>query len=46
MQKPDDERESARRDDAPQGGLWQWLAIGVLLACWLAEATLCAGQGS
>jgi len=41
------------RDDAapPQpreeshSSAWQWLFIGVLLACWLAEATLCAGSG-
>ena len=26
-------------------GIWQWLFIGILLACWLAEATLCAATG-
>jgi hypothetical protein len=24
---------------------WQWFAIGVLLFCWIAEATLCAQRG-
>jgi hypothetical protein len=28
-----------------RGGTWQWLFIGILLACWLAEATLCAARG-
>jgi hypothetical protein len=22
-----------------------WLAIGVLLSCWIAEATMCAARG-
>jgi hypothetical protein len=24
---------------------WHWFAIGVLLFCWIAEATLCAQRG-
>jgi len=28
-----------------RAGIWQWLFIGVLLACWLAEATLCTASG-
>jgi hypothetical protein len=24
---------------------WQWFAVGVLLFCWIAEATLCAQRG-
>jgi hypothetical protein len=24
---------------------WQWFAIGVLIFCWIAEATLCAARG-
>jgi hypothetical protein len=27
------------------GTLWQWLAIGVLVGCWLAEATWCIDRG-
>jgi hypothetical protein len=27
------------------GTLWQWLAIGLLLGCWLAEATWCIEGG-
>jgi hypothetical protein len=53
MREPADERESTRPDNLPQQaegeesrtGWWQWLAIAVLLVCWLAEASLCAGQG-
>ena len=32
-------------EDESRAGIWQWLALGVLLACWLAEATLCAAGG-
>ena len=47
------DQETPRATDAPRPGaeedsrtgLWQWLAVGLLLACWLAEATLCAGRG-
>ena len=53
MREPAGERDSTRPDNPStpaeanesRAGWWQWLAIGVLLACWLAEATLCAGQG-
>jgi len=24
---------------------WQWFAVGVLVFCWVAEATLCAQRG-
>jgi hypothetical protein len=45
MRKPPDQRDTTRPEDASRTGWWQWLAIGALLACWVAEATLCAGQG-
>jgi hypothetical protein len=25
--------------------VWQWLAVGVLVVCWVAEASLCAARG-
>jgi hypothetical protein len=31
--------------DAPRTIFWQWLAIGVLVGCWLAEATWCIDRG-
>lgn len=46
------ERESGAQAPGPEGGekpasaFWQWLAIGVLIACWLAEGALCAAGGS
>jgi hypothetical protein len=24
---------------------WSWFAVGVLVFCWMAEATLCAERG-
>lgn len=27
------------------GSAWQWLAIGILLGCWLAEAAWCLEYG-
>jgi hypothetical protein len=32
-------------DEKPGSAIWQWLAIGVLILCWLAEGTLCAQAG-
>jgi len=43
-----DREPGTTRGDAEQearAGLYQWLLIGILLACWLAEATLCAATG-
>jgi hypothetical protein len=31
--------------DTPEQKFWHWFAIGVLLFCWVAEATLCADRG-
>ena len=31
--------------DTPEQKFWHWFAIGVLLFCWIAEATLCADRG-
>ena len=41
------EPASPRRPDndgSPQA-FWHWFAVGVLLFCWIAEATLCAQRG-
>ena len=52
MRDPASDRDLVRDKTAQTGaekesraGIWQWLFIGVLLACWLAEATLCAASG-
>jgi hypothetical protein len=44
MREPADERDTTRPEDESRTSGWQWLAIGVLLACWVAEATLYASQ--
>jgi hypothetical protein len=54
MREPADRRESMRPDNVSRQAEneksrsdgWQWLAVGLLLACWLAEASLYAGPGS
>ena len=41
-------RAQETRDRETDQGLqtfWQWFAVGVLLFCWIAEATLCAQRG-
>ena len=50
MREPADEtgREAdesrPQEDHAGATSIWQWLAIGVLVVCWLAEAALCTGR--
>jgi hypothetical protein len=29
----------------PEAGFWAWFALGVLMFCWLAEASMCAMRG-
>jgi hypothetical protein len=36
---------SRHDDDGSIQAFWQWFAVGVLLFCWIAEATLCAARG-
>ena len=46
-QLPDKDSRRARQreaDDATQT-FWLWFAVGVLLFCWIAEATMCAVRG-
>jgi hypothetical protein len=33
------------QDDDVTQAFWPWFALGVLLFCWIAEATLCALRG-
>ena len=28
-----------------QSNFWAWFALGVLIFCWIAEATMCAERG-
>jgi len=34
-----------RSDERSLQTFWHWFAVGVLLFCWIAEATLCAERG-
>jgi hypothetical protein len=35
----------SRDDERAMQTFWPWLAVGVLVFCWVAEATLCAQRG-
>jgi hypothetical protein len=39
-----DRTEDASRED-PTASLWQWIAVGLLLLCWIAEAAMYADRG-
>ena len=44
----DGERDAASdpvKEDESQSIFWVWFAVGVLLFCWIAEATMCAERG-
>jgi hypothetical protein len=32
-------------EEQSQSSFWHWFAIGVLLFCWIAEASMCAERG-
>jgi hypothetical protein len=39
---------SSRVDEEPREStqsLWGWVAVGILVICWIAEAALCAARG-
>jgi hypothetical protein len=40
--------DAARRqaDQEPATAFWQWVAVGVFVVCWLAEAAFCAARAS
>jgi len=33
------------REESGQSVFWLWFAVGVLMFCWIAEATMCAERG-
>jgi hypothetical protein len=35
----------AEPDDDSASSFWHWFAVGVLLFCWIAEASMCADRG-
>jgi hypothetical protein len=32
-------------EEESRSAFWHWFAIGVLLFCWIAEASMCADRG-
>jgi hypothetical protein len=45
--KPQDraQQHRAAEEESARETFWQWFAVGVLLLCWVAEATLCTQSG-
>jgi hypothetical protein len=39
------ESPETREEEEDQSTFWPWFALGVLLFCWIAEATMCAERG-
>ena len=39
------DESGAETDEHSQPVFWHWFAIGVLLFCWIAEASMCADRG-
>lgn len=49
MRDPAKPGDASRQEQAAEdsgGTFWQWLAIGVLVGCWLAEAAWCIEHGA
>jgi hypothetical protein len=44
MSRAPDHTEPASREDTATSP-WQWIAVGLLLLCWIAEASMCADRG-
>jgi hypothetical protein len=38
-------RDLSVREESAKQGFWPWLAVAVLIVCWLAEASMCAARG-
>ena len=41
---PREEPATEPQEDSVQT-LWHWFAVGLLLFCWIAEASMCADRG-
>jgi hypothetical protein len=39
------ERSAAEPAEVAAQSPWQWVAVGLLLLCWIAEAAMCADRG-
>ena len=45
LEKRRDIGSDCSENDDGQSIFWVWFALGVLLFCWIAEATMCAERG-
>jgi len=53
MNEFSERREREQREAAPESAtedegvssFWAWFALGVLMFCWIAEASMCAERG-
>lgn len=48
MESREEQRDSAPEsapEDESDSAFWVWFALGVLLFCWIAEASMCAVRG-
>jgi hypothetical protein len=45
FREPDRDAQGVDADDEAQSSFWHWFALGVLLFCWIAEASMCADRG-
>ncbi len=43
MKESPETREESKEED--HSAFWVWFALGVLIFCWIAEATMCAERG-
>lgn len=43
-ERHDSTADSSENEDG-QSAFWVWFALGVLMFCWIAEATMCAERG-
>jgi len=42
---PRDAAPESATEDEETSNFWAWFALGVLLFCWIAEASMCAERG-
>ena len=38
-------KPSKEHEEKPADSFWGWFALGMLLFCWIAEASMCAMRG-
>jgi hypothetical protein len=40
-----EETRTPESDEEAHSSFWPWFALGVLVFCWIAEASMCAERG-